>query len=93
MAEGLVRIHGTGKGLSNALGDLFHSNAVAPRCAEPQRRIGREPKRLQPAVVSMTKLHEVAAAATPWSRLEQALKVTDLLLHGGGSVDCDLPTS
>jgi recombination protein RecA len=69
------------KGLSNAVGDLFHPNAVAPRCAEPQRRIGRESERFEPAAVSMTKLH---VAATPWSRLEQALKATDLLLHGGG---------
>jgi recombination protein RecA len=72
------------KGLSNAVGDLFHPNAVAPRCAEPQRRIGRESERFDPAAVSMTKLQEVVAAVTPWTRLEQALTATDLLLHGGG---------
>jgi recombination protein RecA len=72
------------KGLSNAVGDLFHPNAVAPRSAETQRRIGRESERFEPPAVPMRKLHEVATATTPWSRLEQALKATDLLLHGGG---------
>lgn len=72
------------KGISNAVGDLFRPSGTTPRCAAPQGRIGRESERFEPAAVSMTKLHEVAAAVTPWSSLEQALKATDLLLHGGG---------
>jgi recombination protein RecA len=72
------------KGISNAVGDLFLPSGTTPRCAEPQGSIGRDAERFEPTAVSMTKLHEVAAAATPWSRLEQALKSTDLLLHGGG---------
>ena len=72
------------KGISNAVGDLFRPNALAPLCAEPQKQIGRDSERFEPATVPMRKQQEVAAAATPWSRLEQALKATDLLLHGGG---------
>jgi recombination protein RecA len=34
--------------------------------------------------VPMKKPEGVATAPTPWTRLEQALKATDLLLHGGG---------
>jgi recombination protein RecA len=72
------------KGLSHAVSNLFPPNAVAPRCVEPQGRIARDPERFEPAVISMRKPQEVAATPTPWSRLEQALKAADLLLHGGG---------
>ena len=72
------------KGLSNAVSDLFHPNVSAPRCAEPQRRVRREAERCEPVGFSIQKQNEVATAATPWTRLEQALKATDLLLHGGG---------
>jgi recombination protein RecA len=70
------------KGLSNEVGDLFHSNAGTPQRAELQSR--REPKRVESMAVPMKKPEGVATAPTPWTRLEQALKATDLLLHGGG---------
>jgi recombination protein RecA len=70
------------KGLSNVVGDLFHSNTGTPQRAELQSR--REPERGEPMAVPMKKPEGVATAPTPWTRLEQALKATDLLLHGGG---------
>jgi hypothetical protein len=72
------------KGLSNAVSDLFRQNALTPRCAEPQRRIARESAQFEPSTGPMRTQKEVPPTATPWSRLEQALKATDLLLHGGG---------
>jgi hypothetical protein len=72
------------KGLSNSLGDLFPPNALVPRGAEPQRRGSREPERFHPVAIQGEPPKEVTAVTTPWTRLEQALKATDLLLHGGG---------
>ncbi len=58
----------------------------APRCAEPQltiRQKSREvvslPVREYPDAKPLPALRKV-----PWSRLDQALRVTDLLLQGGG---------
>jgi hypothetical protein len=73
------------KGLSDAVSDFLKPEVTAPRCAEPQRRIKPErevfepdlPKRLAPR-------KKPGVARKPWSRLEQALRVTDLLLQAGG---------
>jgi recombination protein RecA len=70
------------KGLSNVVGDLFHSNTSTPQRAELQSR--REPERVEATAVPMKKPQGATTAPTPWTRLEQALKATDLLLHGGG---------
>jgi recombination protein RecA len=72
------------KGLSNALGELFPPNALIPRCAESQRRVSKETELFQPVAIQIHTPREVTAATTPWMRLEQSLKATDLLLHGGG---------
>ena len=72
------------KGLPNAVSDLFRQHALTPQCAEPQRRIAKESQQVEPSTGPMRPHKEVLVAATPWSRLEQALKATDLLLHGGG---------
>lgn len=72
------------KGLSHAVSDLFPPQALAARCAEPQRRVAKEPEQFEPVTIPMATLKEATAAITPWTRLEQALKATDLLLHGGG---------
>jgi len=72
------------KGLSNALGDLFPPNALVPRCVEPQRRISKEAERFEPVAIQVRPSKEIMASTTSWMRLEQALKATDLLLHGGG---------
>jgi len=73
------------KGLSDGVSDLLRRDAVSTRCAEAQRRIrvGREtiePQALQPSKRPSPSTH----AAKPWSRIEQALRVTDLLLQTGG---------
>jgi len=72
------------RGMSDAVGG-FLKPAVAPRCAEPQRR---EPVQLHRRVPDprphpnrpqrMGKLHR------PLTNIEQALRVTDLILQGGG---------
>lgn len=72
------------KQLSNALCGLFPPNTLIPRGAEPQRRVSKEPERFQPVATQAEPPKQVIAATTPWTRLEQALKATDLLLHGGG---------
>jgi recombination protein RecA len=73
------------KGLSDAVSDLLRPEVTTPRCAEPQRRIKPEreifepnpPRRLVPP-------KKQVVSGKPWSRLEQALRVTDLLLQAGG---------
>lgn len=74
------------KGLSSAVSGLLHPEAVAPRCAEPQRRAPVvkeafvEPARIPP----QDHAPRPVALGKPWSRIEQALRATDLLLQGGG---------
>jgi recombination protein RecA len=73
------------KGLSDAVSGFLRPEVTAPRCAEPQRRIKPErevfepntPRRLLPQ-------RKPIVSGKPWSRLEQALRVTDLLLQAGG---------
>jgi hypothetical protein len=72
------------KGLSNAVGDLFPPNTLVPRRAEPQRRVLKEPERFGAVAIQAGPPRETMAVTTPWTRLEQGLKATDLLLHGGG---------
>jgi hypothetical protein len=73
------------KGLSQAVSGLLQSETIAPRCAEPQRRV-RESREIftlghrKPAAY----VPPVSRNAKPWSRIEQALRSTDLLLQNGG---------
>jgi recombination protein RecA len=69
------------KRLSNVVGDLFHSNTGTPQRVELQSR--RESEGVEATAVPVKK-PQGAATAPPWTRLEQALKATDLILHGGG---------
>ena len=66
------------KGLSDAV-----SHLLAPRCAEPQRRPPRQRELFEPVTATLPKKHSPTPQATPWTRLDQALRVTDLLLQGG----------
>lgn len=69
------------KGLSDAVSGL-----LAPRCAEPQRRVRTEKEVFEPALqrpAAHPKRNSVPFAK-PWPRIEQALRVTDLLLQAGG---------
>jgi recombination protein RecA len=73
------------KGLSAAVSDLLGSAHMAPLCAEAQHKLrpqgkkqnyGPEPAKLPAAAIK--------TVSKSWARLEQALRVTDLLLQAGG---------
>jgi hypothetical protein len=73
------------KGISTAISDLLRPEVTTPRCSEspPDRQPGRnnfEPN-LSPV---MPKRRLRAQSGKPWSRIEQALGATDLLLQSGG---------
>jgi len=75
------------KGLSNAVSDLLSPAHIAPRCAEALHKHRPQGKQ-QNHAPKPTKLPTSAIKTTPksksWTRLEQALRVTDLLLQAGG---------
>lgn len=73
------------KGLATAVGGLLRPEAITPRCAEAQPRVkrGREvfdPVALTPAPGPSLRTR----SSSSWARIEQALRVTDLLLQAGG---------
>jgi len=73
------------KGLSNALVGLLQPEVIGPRCAEPQPKVKSAKPTVGRVEVQPTYTPKKASAsAKPWSRLEQALRATDLLLHNGG---------
>jgi len=73
------------KGLAESVGGLLRTQSITPRCAEPQRRERIEyatvvPPLLPPALPARL----CSQPVKPWPRIEQALRVTDLLLQAGG---------
>lgn len=73
------------KGLSDALSGLLRPEAIAPRCAEPQRRVRPERETFTPQPqAAAPRLNMRTNPGKPWARIEQALRVTDLLLQAGG---------
>jgi hypothetical protein len=73
------------KGLSDAVSGFLRPEVTAPRCAEPQRRIKPEREVFEPNVPRRLVHHrKPIVSGKPWSRIEQALRVTDLLLQAGG---------
>jgi recombination protein RecA len=73
------------KGLSDAVRGFLRPEVTAPRCAEPQPRRIPERAVFEPAIPQRSGYHrKPVVSAKPWSRLEQALRVTDLLLQAGG---------
>lgn len=72
------------KGLSDAVTGLLWQEAIAPRCAEPQRRSRLSKQTFEPEYKTASTTASPASRSKPWSRIEQALRVTDLLLQGGG---------
>ncbi len=73
------------KGLSAAVSDLLGSAVTAPRCAEALRKPRPEPKQPGPQVIQLPSTgNKAAPRRKSWSRLEQGLRVTDLLLQAGG---------
>jgi len=88
------RLHGGGcgrhprnevKGLADAVSGLLRPEAIAPRCAELQRRIRADREIFTPQPLSTATRSNVRISPTkPWARIEQALRVADLLLQAGG---------
>jgi recombination protein RecA len=79
------------KGLSKAVGNFLNPADLAPRCAEPQPRpeLDRESVSAvspQPPAnqIQRTQSLKPWARNKPWTRIEQALRVADLLLQAGG---------
>jgi recombination protein RecA len=76
---------GEAKGLSAAVVGLLHPSATAPRFTESQRRVKTEREVFQPNPSQPIKPSpRPFIQSRPLSRIEQALRVTDLLLQGGG---------
>jgi len=72
-------------GLSEAVGGLLRPEAIAPRCAEPQRRVRPTMESFEPSSQqSSSTVVRSSQPSKPWSRMEQALRTTDLLLQGAG---------
>jgi len=80
------------RGMPHAVGELFHATQqqridFTPRCSESIRR-----ERVQPVVFVPQKISQEPPTpsvrkvrrASPWTRLDQALRATDLLLSTGG---------
>jgi hypothetical protein len=73
------------KGLADAVGGLLRPEAIAPRCAEPQRRVRPEREIFAAAPQPHApKTKPQAQGGKPWARMEQALRAADLLLQAGG---------
>jgi hypothetical protein len=78
---------GEAKGMDAAVNGLLQPD-VSARCAEPQRRVRVEREAVEPVVMRGAGAGQVGGlrlgVRKPWGRIEQALKVTDLLLQAGG---------
>jgi len=73
------------KGVPEAINGLLRPEAIAPRCAEPQPRVWQKREGFEPQVPACHPLTSLRSRPRkPWSRIEQALRVTDLLLQMGG---------
>ena len=73
------------KGLADAVGGLLRPEAIAPRCAEPQRRLRPERETFAAAPqLHSQKTKPQAQEGKPWARMEQALRAADLVLQAGG---------
>jgi len=73
------------KGLSEAVTGLLRPEVVAPRCAEPLPKIRSEGEVFADAAQPHIPHGKMRASVTkPWNRIEQGLRVADLLLQAGG---------
>ena len=62
---------------------LEQREAYEPRCAEPQHKPRPQKKHIEAVAIERRLRKAVTSAASkPWSRLDQALRVTDLYLAG-----------
>jgi recombination protein RecA len=72
------------KGLSDAVRGLLKPETFAARCAEPQRNGRPEKDSFEPSTLKIAGGRPSTSPSKPWTRIEQALRTTDLLLQGGG---------
>jgi recombination protein RecA len=73
------------KGLSGAVSSFLRPETIAPRCAEPRRRVREKPEVFEPNLRPVEqKWSKPTTRRKPWPRIEQALQATDLILQGGG---------
>jgi recombination protein RecA len=73
------------KGLTDAVSGLLRPETIAPRCAEPQRKVHQERETfVAPSHPNLSRADARFITSKPWARIEQALRVTDLLLQAGG---------
>jgi recombination protein RecA len=64
---------------------LEQREAYEPRCAEPQRKLRPQTNHVEPVAIASGHCNSTTLSAPkPWSRLDQALRATDLLLQAGG---------
>ena len=76
---------GETKGLSQAVSGLLQPEEPAPHRTEPQRRVRQRQDHFESAYLQNSmKPQRVSPPPKPWSRIEQGLRTTDLLLQGGG---------
>jgi hypothetical protein len=74
------------KGLSEAISSLLRADLTAPRSAPRFDRAGTERAQSEPNALQLpsVSLHGKNTPAKPWTRIDQALRVADLLLQAGG---------
>ena len=73
------------KGLPEAMTELLHPSVTAPRCAEPLRRVQATKLPVEPRPLPIvSSMQRPVPTTKPWSRIDQALRVADMLLQGGG---------
>ena len=79
---------GEAKGMDNAVSGLLRPEMLAARCAEPQRKVRAEREVFEAAPQFASSLQRRNGGGSvpgrPWARIDQALRVTDLLLQAGG---------
>lgn len=71
-------------GMAGAVGGFFREGTLEPRCAEAQRKIRLPSQAVEPPPPTEPSKRFSSKQRKPWPRIEQALKVTDLLLQAGG---------
>ena len=76
------------KGMAVAVGGLLQPEVVAVRCVEPQLKVRKKKEAVEtgsvPRATMPGRIGGSSGQGRPWSRIEQALRATDLLLQAGG---------
>jgi recombination protein RecA len=72
------------RGLSGAVSELLRSEAAVSRHTEQISAQEEETSEASSLFVSQRRKKKIHLSGKPWSRIDQALRVADLLLQGGG---------